>query len=92
MFVEQLIKKKEECIISGLWGRMSIFSLFWPAPLLFALSLLSFFLYETLVSILQNSPPLSQQFAFKYFNNYFSKKEKYPSMKCSSFYLEELNC
>ena len=29
---------------------------------------------------------------FKYFNNYFSKNEKYPCMKSSRFNLEELNC
>jgi hypothetical protein len=34
----------------------------------------SFYILETLVSILQNSPPLSRQFTFKYFNNYFPKK------------------
>jgi hypothetical protein len=45
MFVEQLIKNKEENMISGLWGRMSVFSLFWPAPLLFALPFsLSFYM------------------------------------------------
>ena len=39
-------------------------------------SLNLFISQETLVSILQNSPPLSRQFTFKYFYNYFSKKEK----------------
>jgi hypothetical protein len=29
-----------------------------------------------LVFILQNSPPLSTLFTFKYFNNYFPKKEE----------------
>jgi len=41
--------------------------------------------------ILQNSPPLSRQFTFKYFNNYFPKKTKYPCMKSSIVDLEDLN-
>jgi len=55
-------------------------------------SLFLFICYETLVLILQNNPPLSWQFTFKYFNNYFPKKEKYPCIKSSSFDLKELNC
>ena len=51
-------------------------------------SLILFISYETLVSI-QNSPPLSRLFTFKYFNNYFPRKGQ---MKSSSFDLEELNC
>ena len=39
-------------------------------------SLILFISYETLVSILQNSPILSRLFTFKYFNNYFPKKEE----------------
>ena len=41
--------------------------------------------------ILQNSHPLSRQFTFKYFNNYFPKKTKYPCMKSSIVDLEDLN-
>jgi hypothetical protein len=50
-------------------GRFSLLG--WLPP-----SLLSFFLYprKPEVSILQNSPPLSRLFTFKYFNNYFPKK------------------
>jgi len=74
MFGEQLIKKKEENMISGLWRRRGIFFLSWLAASL----LFSFFFYilGTQVSILQNSPPLNRQFTFKYFNNCFPKKEK----------------
>jgi len=39
-------------------------------------SLILFISQETLVSILQNSPPLNRQFTFKYVNNYFPEKEK----------------
>jgi hypothetical protein len=42
MFVEQLIKKKEENMISGLWRRRGVFSLSWLAT---PSSFLSFFLY-----------------------------------------------
>jgi hypothetical protein len=45
MFVEQLIKKKEENMISGSVGGMCIFLLFTGRPLLSPLFLLSFFLY-----------------------------------------------
>ena len=38
-------------------------------------SLILFISYETLVSI-QNSPPLSRLFTFKYFKSYFPKKEE----------------
>jgi len=41
MFVEQLIKKKKENMISGLWRRRGVFSLLVGCPP----SLLSFFLY-----------------------------------------------
>jgi len=41
MFVEQLIKKEEECMISGFLEEGGIFILFTGCPL----SLLSFFLY-----------------------------------------------
>jgi len=41
MFVEKLIKKKEECIISGFLEEMDVFLLLAGCPL----SLLSFFLY-----------------------------------------------
>ena len=70
-----------------------MFLYFWSPPhlLLFPFSL-SFYMLRTLVSILQNIPPLSRQFTFKYFNNYFPKKEKYPCIKSSSFDLEEINC
>jgi hypothetical protein len=72
MFIEQLIKKKEECMISGFLEEGGIFSLLgWLPPFS---SLILFISQETLVSILQNSPPLSRQFTFKYFNNYFPKK------------------
>ena len=90
MFVEQLIKKKKECIIQGFLEEGGVFlSLAGCSP-----SLLSFFLYprKPQVSILQNSPPLSRLFTFKYFNNYFPKKEKQPNMKYSSFDLNELIC
>jgi hypothetical protein len=72
MFVEQLIKKKEECMISGFLEEGSVFLFFTGCPPFS--SLILFISYETLVSILQNSPPLSRQFTFKYFNNYFPKK------------------
>jgi hypothetical protein len=73
MFIEQLIKK-EECMISGLWRRRGRFSLLgWLPPFS---SLILFISYETLVSILQNSPFLSRLFTFKCFNNYFPKKEE----------------
>jgi hypothetical protein len=52
-------------------GRFSL--LVWLPPFS---SLILFISQETLVSILQNSPPVSRQFTFKYFNNYFSEKEE----------------
>jgi hypothetical protein len=63
MFVEQLIKKKEECMILGFLEEGGVFLFLAGCPP----SLLSFFFisWETLVSILQNSPPLSRQFIFK---------------------------
>jgi len=72
MFVEQLIKEKEECIVSYFLEEGGIFLVLAGYPP----SLLSFFLYlrKPQVSILQNSPPLSRLFTFKYFNNYFPKK------------------
>jgi len=39
-------------------------------------SLILFISYKMLVFILQNNPPLSTLFTFKYFNNYFPKKEE----------------
>jgi len=36
----------------------------------------SFYILGTPVFILQNNPPLSRQFTFKYFNNYFPKKKE----------------
>jgi hypothetical protein len=39
-------------------------------------SLILFYILWNLVSILQNSPPLSKLFTFKYFNNYFLKKKE----------------
>jgi hypothetical protein len=64
-------------MISGLWRRRGYFSLLGWMPLFS--SLILFISYKTLVSILQNSPPLSRQFTFKYFNNYFSKKKEIAS-------------
>jgi hypothetical protein len=89
MFGEQLIKKKEENMILGLWRRRGVFF----SLLVGCLTSLLFFFYilGTQVSILQNSPPLNRQFTFKYFNNCFPKKEKWSCMKSSSFDLEELN-
>ena len=69
MFVEQLIKKMEECMISGFLEEGAFFSSWMAAPLLFSHS---FYILGNL-SILQNSPPLSRLFTFKYFNNYFPK-------------------
>jgi len=73
MFVEQLIKKKEECIISSFLEEGAFFSSWLAAPLLFSHS---FYILGNLVSVLQNSPPLSRLFTFKYFNNYFPKKRE----------------
>jgi hypothetical protein len=74
MFVEELIKKKEECIILSFLEEGGRFSpLGWLPPFS---SLILFISYEILVSILQNSPPLSTLFTFKYFNNYFPKKKE----------------
>ena len=39
-------------------------------------SLILFYILWNLVSILQNSSPLSRLFTFKYFNNYFLKNKK----------------
>jgi len=43
------------------------------------------------MSILQNSPPLSRQFTFKYFNNYFSKKRQIALHEIFKLWLRELN-
>jgi hypothetical protein len=71
MFVEQLIKKGGMHDFRFLRGRGRFSLLHWLPPFS---SLILFISYETLLSILQNSPPLSKQFTFKYFNNYFPKK------------------
>jgi len=54
-------------------GGGAFFSSCMAAPLLFSHS---FYILGNPVSILQNSPPLSRQFTFKYFNNYFPKKRE----------------
>jgi hypothetical protein len=72
MSTEQLIKKKEENMISSSVRGMCVFSLLASHPL-FPFSL-SFYIVGN--PFLQNSPFLSKQFTFKYFNNYFPKKEE----------------
>jgi hypothetical protein len=62
MSIEQLIKKKEECMISGFLEE-GVFSLSWLA----APSSFLFFFYligNPNISFLQNSPYLSRQFTF----------------------------
>jgi hypothetical protein len=58
MSIEQLIKKKEEFMISSFLEEGGIFISSGCSPLFFFfLSLFLFISLETLVSILQNSPP-----------------------------------
>jgi hypothetical protein len=74
MSLKQLIKKKEESMISGSVRGRCVFSLLADRPLFPSLFL--FISWETLIPFLQNSHFLSRQFTFKYFNNYFSKKKE----------------
>jgi hypothetical protein len=73
MSIEQLIKKKEERIIQ-VYGGKGCFSSLSDRPLF--PFFLSFYILENPIPFLQNSPFLSRQFTFKYFNNYFVKKRE----------------
>ena len=63
MSIEQLIKKEEECMISGFLEEGAFFLSWLVAPSSFH----SFFLFDRNPNIffLQNSPYLSRQFIFK---------------------------
>jgi len=74
MSTEQLIKKKEENMISSFSEEIGVFFFSWLAFLSFPFSF--FIPKETLILFLQDSPFLSRQFTFKPFNNYFPKKEE----------------
>jgi hypothetical protein len=75
MSTEQLIKKKEENMISSFSKEMGVFFFSWLAFLSFPFSFF-FIPKETLIPFLQDSPFLSRQFTFKPFNNYSPKKEE----------------
>jgi hypothetical protein len=73
MSTEQLIKKKEENMISSFSEEMGVFfSLGWPSSLFLSL----FFYTQGNPNPFSTSPFLSRQFTFKSLNNYFPKKEE----------------
>jgi hypothetical protein len=74
MSIEELIKKKEECMISVFRGKGAFFFSFLATTFPFSLSF--YLIGNSNPLFLQNSPFLSRQFTFKYFNNYFPKKKR----------------